>query len=284
MATGNSGDESSDRESDNEQQDKTPPSIPFDSSKMDLIIDFRAACSLPYDPDTDGVKALRAIIFGKGKAVHVPNESGKIFVCGEWRLVTSLMKVHYVASTHREPELLISFVDYGFASSTMSGVSVETLALPLLIKKNVYQDALRLTRIDDVAGFSPIPHASAPWSITLKPTLAKQEIFKKFNIYALANINTWLSSQKMADRVKSLAKMSRSSMTETLKEVARQDPTQANKTKAVFEAKLASILAAIGKLPPSAYDVRLSTRIIQLLPGRDAESDPVCGLAMGRVM
>ena len=46
--------------------DTSAPTIPFDATKMDLIIDFRSVCSLPHDPDTEGVKALRAITFAQG--------------------------------------------------------------------------------------------------------------------------------------------------------------------------------------------------------------------------
>ena len=145
---------------DDEQQggpatDVSKPDILFDSKTMDLVVDFRAVCSLPHDPDVDGVKSLRAITFGKGKGVHAPKEPGKIYVCCPWKLLHVMGKVYFVPNTHREPELLIGFVDFGFVNPTMNGVSVETLALPLMIKKGVYQDAVRLTKIDDVAGFTP---------------------------------------------------------------------------------------------------------------------------------
>ena len=256
------------------EDDDVQPEIPFDAEKMEMVIDFRAVCSLPYDYDTDGIKSLRAILFGKGKGIHAPKEAGKLFVSGDWKLLHSLATVHFVPSTHRKPELLLSFVDYGFANASMQGISVETLSLPLLVKKGVYQDACILTGIKDVAGFTTINQAQAPWSMTLKPALQRQDFFNKSKIFNTADINKWLASQKMSKRVESLAKRARSEMDEAVKEIRRQDPSQATKTKARFEARLSTVLVAIDALPPSAYDVRMSTRVIQLLEDRDFERDP----------
>ena len=255
--------------------DTSAPTIPFDATKMDLIIDFRSVCSLPHDPDTEGVKALRAITFGKGHGIHAPNAPGKIYVSGEWKTVNALCKTYFVSNTHRDPELLLGFVDYGFANNSMSGVSVETLALPLMLSKGVYQNSVRVTRIEDVAGFTPINPGQTPWSVNLKPTLLKQDIFKTFKIYAPADINKWLASQKLEKRVEVLAARARSTMNDVLKDQARQDAPQAQKTKAIFEAKLTSILAAIEALPPSAYDVRIAMRVEQLVEDRDKEKDPL---------
>ena len=255
--------------------DTSAPTIPFDATKMDLIIDFRSVCSLPHDPDTEGVKALRAITFGKGHGIHAPNAPGKIYVSGAWKKINALCKTYFVANTHRDPELLLGFVDYGFANSSMSGVSVETLALPLMVSKGVYQNSVRVTRIEDVAGFTPINAGQTPWSVNLKPTLLKQDMFKTFKIHAPADINKWLASQILEKRVEVLAARARSTMNDVLKDQARQDAPQAQKTKAIFEAKLTSILAAIEALPPSAYDVRFATRVEQLVEDRDIEKDPL---------
>ena len=284
MANDDESEVDSDRENEEEEEeeeetltpkDSSSPTIPFDAKTMDLIIDFRSVCSLPFDPATEGTKALRALKFGKGKGIHAPNEPGKVFVCGEWQLLTVLMKVYFAPATHREPEFLLTFVDYGFANPAMNGVSVETLSLPLLIKKGVYQDSTRLTRIEDVAGFTPINPGHAPWSITMKPALQKQNFFKTFKIYAPADVPKWLTTQKMDKRIETLAKRTRVAMVDAVKELDRQDPHQASKTKAVFEAKLDSILKCIDALPPSAYDARMATRVIQLVEDRDKELDPV---------
>ena len=101
--------------------------VGFDPSKETLILDFKAACQLPFNPDNGGVKAFRAIIFQKGFGHHVPDEPAKLLLVGEYRRQYALELVHFDPSTARDPELLLAFVDYGLANSAMSGVSVETL-------------------------------------------------------------------------------------------------------------------------------------------------------------
>ena len=95
---GNARDSSSDgSESEPEPElEEEAPEFLYDAKTQDIIIDFRAASSLPFDPDSDAVKSLRAMMFGRGKGMHAPNEAGKVFVFGEWKLLTSLMKVHFV--------------------------------------------------------------------------------------------------------------------------------------------------------------------------------------------
>ena len=88
-------------------------------------------------------------------------------------------------------------------------------------------------------------------------------------------MNKWLSSMPMVDRVAMLATRARAAMVEEVKELQRQYPAQATKTKAMFEAKLASILKAIDVMPPAAYDVRLTNRVIKLQEDGDRENDPV---------
>eukprot|EP00966_Prymnesium_polylepis_P186675 4327344-Prymnesium_polylepis.1 len=83
-------------------------------------------------------------------------------VDGDWSKQEALCLVHFVPSTKREPEMLLNFIDYGYANPTMNGVSIESLQLPLQIKKNVYQDTPRVTRIENVCGFSIIDAGKAP--------------------------------------------------------------------------------------------------------------------------
>ena len=237
------------------------PEYPFDSEKHDITVDFRSVAELPFDPEVSGVKTMRAIVFGKGKATHVPSRPGQLCVIGEWRSQTALCKVHFKEATQRKPEFLLGFVDYGFANSTMSGISVESLLTPLLIRKGIFQDEPRLTRVEDVAGFSSINPNSTPWSTSLKPALAKQPLFKAFKISTPADINIWMSSQNMTARIKLLATRTRAAMDAEVAGQARQDPSQANKVKAVFEAKFTALLSAIESLPATAYDVRLTSRI-----------------------
>ena len=240
------------------------PKVTFDSEKQSMTLDFRSVNSLPFDPDTMGVNAFRVIIFAKGKGLHVPDQPGKLVVSGDWTTQLAITLVHFAPSTHRAPELLINFVDYGYANPAMAGMNVETLLLPLLVRKGVFQDAPRLTSVKDITGFSAIDISKAPWSMNLKPCLAKQKNLLAFGISSQRDIMTWLSSEKMEARITLLAARARTELVEHIAGLASQDASAADKQKAVFEAKLSVILDAIGALPPSAYDVRMSTRIIEL--------------------
>jgi hypothetical protein len=247
------------------------PEVAFDASSQEISIDFRACSQLPFDPDTGGVKAFRAIVFPKGKGVHVPKQAGRMVIAGEWAKQEALCLVHFVPSTQREPELLINFVDYGYANPTMNGVSVESLQLPLAVKKHVYQDTPRMTRIENVCGFTPIDASKAPWSIHLKPCLQKLPQFKTLGISSPKDISTWLKSEIMELRVRKLESMARSALDEEMKSLMRQDKSQGEKQKTIFESKLSTILSAIAALPPSSYDTSLKNRITIL---RETDEQP----------
>eukprot|EP00966_Prymnesium_polylepis_P053084 1228951-Prymnesium_polylepis.1 len=249
------------------------PGVPFDDATMDLVIDFRAACSLPFDPDNDGVHALRAVVFQKGKGIHHPHEPGKLVVAGKHSKQAALSIVHFAPSTKRQPELLLYFVDYGFANGAMSGISVETLGLPLLVRKSVYSDAAKLTRLRDVVGFTEINSAQTPWSVHLKPALKKQPLFASLGIYSPKDVNTWLKSQTMDARVEELFERARASMATEIASLVRQDKVTGEKQRAVFEGKLAMLESSIAALPPKAYDLPLGKRILELKEGSENNLD-----------
>eukprot|EP00966_Prymnesium_polylepis_P178235 4127212-Prymnesium_polylepis.1 len=192
-------------------------------------------------------------------------------VAGDWSKQEALCLVHFAPALKRDPELLINFIDYGFANISMTGISVESLSLPLQIRKSVYEDTPHLTKIKDVVGFSPIKAGQAPWSIHLKPCLAKQPQYKTLGISAPADFEKWLKSQVMADRVTTLERMARSAMEEHLKGITRQDKSQGEKQKAIFEAKLTTIMTAIAALPPSSYDLSLAKRITRMTQINEAD-------------
>ena len=106
---------------------------PFCFEKQCLIIDFKSLCAsgIPFDPESNGVRALRAIVFKRGMGTFYPDDHSKLVIAGEYFVVSSLTLVHFDTATQREPELLLNFVDFGLLNSAVSGVSVETLALPL---------------------------------------------------------------------------------------------------------------------------------------------------------
>lgn len=234
----------------------------FDPKLHDAFTDFRTVIELPFDSDISGVKVLRIVVHEKGKAMQVPTDKGRYVVCGKWWVQPSLTLVHFAESTARtEPELLLNFIDYGFANRAMTGLAVESLTLPLMLSKTTYNTAARITKLSDVAGFSEFNPGLTPWSTQLKPTLAKIQPFKDLEILAPGDINKYVSSQRMNKRIDMLADRAHAALAEQVKALARSDPSQAAKQKGIFESKLNGLLAAIEKLPPTQFDHSILTRV-----------------------
>ena len=179
---------------------------PFDPETTEAVLDVRALCQLPVDPDEDGVHSFRALLLAKGKTVHVPDEPGCYAMSAPWRIHTCLGLVHFHASTKREDELLLSFVDYGMVSSSMTGIYVETLQLPLQKQRNIYEETARFTSIKDVIGFSNINPRAQPWCALLKPALERQPKCDDLDVYSSLDVITMLKTA-LATRLKKLKKI-----------------------------------------------------------------------------
>eukprot|EP00966_Prymnesium_polylepis_P307685 7110399-Prymnesium_polylepis.1 len=106
-----------------------------------------------------------------------------------------------------------------------------------------------LTKLTDVSGFTPIDASKAPWSMHLKPCLKKLSDWS-LNVFSPDDVNAWLVTKPLAQRVEILAANSRQSMAARLKDIERQDKAMASKQGAVFESKLTALLSAINSLPP----------------------------------
>ena len=65
-----------DGDDDDDEVVDTPPKYPFDVNTMECVLDLRALCGLPLDPEADGAVAFRALLLPKGKTLHVPDEPG----------------------------------------------------------------------------------------------------------------------------------------------------------------------------------------------------------------
>ena len=248
--------------------------VGFDPSKETLILDFKAACQLPFNPDNGGVKAFRAIIFPKGFGHHVPDEPAKLLLVGEYRRQYALELVHFDPSTARDPELLLAFVDYGLANSAMSGVSVETLPLPLHIAKKNYNTESRLTPITSVVAFEPIDCGKAPWSIHLKPCLEKIALFKRTEAFNSKLMKEWIKT-KVEPRLKKLHMWATDDISAEIAAISRQDYSQGTKQGSVFTAKLNALFDSIHKWPLDSFDLGLSERIeVVKIGARGAESMP----------
>ena len=241
---------------------EVPPKIPFSSKDIDVVLDVKSLCGLPWDAEQDGVHAFRALFFPKGKVIHVPDMPGRYVVDGNWKRQEALVVVHFVEATKRLPELLLSFVDHGMASELQAGISVETLKLPLLIKKDTYESSLKVAPLDDVAGFTPISIGQAPWSIHLPKTLSNLPRFKQLKISRPSEMDAYMKSP-LSSRVEALVQMAQAQIDQELKVAMRQDAGVAQRRKAALNAKLNAMQATIQERS-EAYEPRLTERIFTL--------------------
>ena len=114
---------------------------------------MRVECGLSYASSPNA--------FPKGEAVHVPAMVGQYVTTGEWAAVTALTKVHFAASTMREPQLLVCFIDYAMSNPAMTGISVQTVPLPLMPRQGTFSTTSYITKMQDVIGFETACKAAA---------------------------------------------------------------------------------------------------------------------------
>ena len=253
--------------------EQAQPAIPCVAGQHELIIDPKLMCSIPYDANNDGVKSFRAFVVPKGKCVHHPHQPGRYVVFGTMTEAVAPCLVHFAASTLRKPELVLSFVDYGFSSSSLEGISVETLPLPLMIKANTYQKHASVTAMERVAGFSPLPDG-APYSIQLAPTLRVNAPYRLLNIENAAGVSL-LMKKPLEDQLQRLETIARTLMDKECSETAKSgDQRGANKARAGQEAHMKFLMSKLQLLPPSAYDVPVDERFLTLEQRPDQEEAP----------
>ena len=248
---------------------EVPPEIDFNTTETEVVIDLKALCVLPFDHEMDGVHAFRALFMPRGKTMKVPDAHGCYIVDGTYSNQTALSVVHFVDSTKRLPELLLSFIDHGMASGTQTGISVSSLKLPLLIRANTYEREIKVAPITDVAGFSRIKISDLPWSAHLEPALKLIEPFRTLAIGKPSAMDAWIK-RPLADRLDSIRVIAVSDLDDEVAAVTRQDASQGSRIRTAGLARIDSAIQAI-RARAAAYDVRLVQRVVQL---KDAKAGP----------
>ena len=237
---------------------------PFDPEITQCVPDIRALCSLPADPDEDGVHTLRALLLPKGKSVHVPDEPGCYATIGPFRTQTALCIIHFHESTQREDELLLSFVDYGMVSNgAMHGIYVMTLQLPLQKARNQFEETPRFTSIKDVCGFTNIKETAQPWCVLLKPALERHALFTRIAVFNALDVVQYMRSP-LAVRLLQLREGTEQDIAKLVEDLARQDKRAAEKQKGKFYSRLDATLNFFDELGPSKYDRAMKERIIKV--------------------
>ena len=244
---------------------------PFDPSTTACLPDLRTLCQLPANPDEDGVHTLRAMLLPKGKTVHVPDEPGCYATVGPARTQTALCLVHFTPATKRSDELLLTFVDYGMLSSSMTGMYVQTLMLPLQKSRNIYEETPRFTPIKDVCGFSNINAKAQPWCAVLKPALERQALFQELQVFKGLDVPD-LVKTSLVFRLKKVHEYASAQIETLVQDLARQDKKAAEKMKAKYDSSLAAALKFFHDLGPKRYDRPLKNRILML---GDPEGPPM---------
>lgn len=237
------------------------PEFAFHDDQHTLVVDLGGLCAIPFDAEASAIESLRAFQFEKGKAMHGPH-AGTYAVAGMQKTLTTLMRVHFREATKRKSELLVSFADYGMASNAATGIYVCSLQLPLMKRKNVYENTIRYTRIADVVGFSSINERQAPWSIHLKPALQKLgSAHANFKLFTSGEVAAFMQ-RPLTERISELHELAKQSLSFHLEGLRRQDKALAEKQSAQFEAQLQNTVDFLLQLPASNYDKPLSERLI----------------------
>lgn len=242
------------------------PDVAFDTEKHEIVVDLQALCSIPYDAETSAIESFRAFQFEKGRVKRAP-EPGMYAWAGKQTVLHSLMLVHFKPKTLRKPELVLSFADYGMVSNTAVGIFVCSLPLPLMKRKGCYENVVRYTPINDVAGFSAISHSSAPWSMHLEPTLQKLGgAHDSFKCYNKAGVTEFLA-RPLAEKINMCQEAANHTLSKFLDSIRRQDPAIAEKQRAQFTSQLMKTVDFLNGLSPSNYDKPLDERLLHVVEG-----------------
>ena len=235
---------------------------PCEAGTHELVVDYKGVLSLPFDTDNDAIKCVRALIFAKGKAVHVPNVSGQYVTTAPYTLVMAPCLVWFALSS-RPPELCISFMDFAATNGGLAGVAVESLALPLKMQgKDKYRTLPNVAQANTVVGFSPLPSGEA--SISLSATLKGISPFKQFGVSTINEVSK-LVGQPLANRICKLKDHALARILAQVTAIAKAgDSAAAASSQGLWTARLEWIVNIMNTLPPINYDARLESRVTVL--------------------
>lgn len=245
----------------------TKPERLFDHTKQVVAIDLKALHELPFDPEASGTKSLRAFFFPMGNVTHVDNAPGKFVVNGVYGVENALSIVYFDDGKLQSPELLISFIDHGTANAAQTGISVESLPLPLLKAKGRYENMSVFRPIAEVVGFSSLP-GGLPWTVTLVPALKGLTQKLGYSFVALgikdeASLTAFVN-EPLADRIPRLFAAAADRLKVEVSEQEGQCARTAQKVLTKFTAKLEALQNSFKAADLSGYDEPLESRIIQM--------------------
>ena len=235
----------------------------FDWSTHTLVLDLQAISHIPFDPDAAPVKAFRALVFESGKVVHAPTP-GTCVTTAAWHSQDNLALVHFKAATQRKPEFLLSFTDYSMLNSSVTGIYVESLSLPLQKAKNVAEDTPRFTKIGDITGFSSIDLKKMPWVVSVKQALLKQKgIISALKLVSQAEMAAYME-KPLQEKFSALQDVAKGELQLEMEGLERQDARAAAKKRAALEARLDRTMECFAALPLATYAKPLEERVTRV--------------------
>ena len=231
--------------------------LPCTPGSQELVPDYKGLLSLPFDTETEGAKCVRFVLFAKGSVVHVPAATGRYVTTKPYEVVNLPMMVHFTGL--RKPEVCVTVCDFGATNGELSGVSIESLALPLKKSNNKYNTQLNMTLVDQVIGFTPLAAGDA--TINISNTLKGISPFKQFAA-STANGILNLIARPLHERIQKLKEHGMARIKLAVDAIAKSgDHTAAAQQQGLFAARLEKMVGAIQSFPPTSYDVRLRDRI-----------------------
>ena len=240
---------------------------------QDLVVDLKGLISLPFDTDNDGMKCARALIFERGKAVHVPNVAGQYVTTAHYDVQTTPCMVHFSGGI-RKPELCVSFIDFAATNGGLAGVAVESLALPLKLSGKKFRSLTNMSQVSTIVGFSPVPPGET--LINIAQTLKGISPFKQFGVSTMSGV-IQLIGQSLGARVPKLREHAQARIRSNVEDIAMAgDHAAAAQQEGIWCARLERMVAIVTALPPIHYDARLTSRVtlMQIKDGGLVEGRP----------
>ena len=243
------------------------PHLAFNAEESNVVIDLKGLHEIPFDTESNGTKSFRALIFPKDRVSHIDERVGNYVVHGDYEVVTGLSIVYFRDGTLLLPNLLLSFIDHGWADADQSGISVESLPLPLMKGSKRYEKYSVIRPIEDIAGFSSLPKGM-PWCVHLAPTLKGLTVQMGYSIAGvgvtdLSSLQIFIDGP-LEDRIDQLFELAADAVEVEVAAQATQDQRAAQTVRVRFMAKLKSMREKYDGMKLSNYDEPLESRILTL--------------------
>jgi len=242
------------------------PERAFDASTHVAVLDLKGVFEFPFNPLQSGTKSFVVILFPRNKVVHA-GMSGCYVVDGGYSVERALGIAYFKDGSLQSPELILAFIDHGIADSSQTGISIESLPLPLLKGGKRYEQYSNCRPLESVVGFSSLP-SGIPWSVTLVPALKglTAKLGYSFVTVGVSDLKTLTAfiATTLGDRVPELFKQAVVRLAAEVADQAIQDARAAQLVSVQYGAKLTAMQESFESVDLSMYDAPIESRIFSL--------------------